>query len=735
MKNPLYPTKPIPNDLLKNYNRCLVITLDKYSVFDIFNKEITSDTYYDDIINNYNIKSIPMWIIKLINQQINFIIFEISEDDLLKFNFNLTNMNEEKISYNLTEAVLLIPNHTWSWIYNYIEPYVKDGLNDMYKYLINTDFINTPIMETLSSQMYIKIYNDINSSLDVTYWKNISKCRINITSSWLSRDINFSDAKEINSIKQQEMNDKCNDYLQDMINKHKYVDASSGLKTHKYSLYYINEYSNTPVEKMIEKLINYNLLIMNNTSMLYIYNKINQEIILLINNCLISKKYCHRILKNKLILKYIQGNIFTFFNNFSYAWLMMYIEEGILKTMIKETDRCVFTLKDAYYLPNCVEHNNIYLPMMVEKKYIKMIGGYLSSRKPSIIFSSMDEFKIRLNTFSNNNTIDIFKNLDWTNIAITGSVIPATCRIDALEIDGGYTSNTFFDTYYGDSDIDVMIDIQNQLLYIDRVHYFANVIKTNIMEKFPDTVDCIQIDMYKTCVLHINQKFYKDKITLESAYDIYCKLKKDEIKQTDKNYEIINKVCSIDQFKYFIYNNDTETNTVNYTENIKYHISSPHLKRRFEIFKIKYNFLSTVSRFHLPCVRGYYNGTDVYLLPSAISSLLTNICMDYKYFAGVRSPFEIILKYNFRGFSIMLNNKELIKIVEYINNTEKWSKIYNIDDTFKLNTNTLNAYYASPFVFLNKPNIKYIQYRIPIHYQTYISPIISSIGYIIPIKN
>jgi hypothetical protein len=719
MKNPLYPAKIIPNDSLNLYNRCLVITLDKNPQSIIFDKDIDSNTYCNDIKNNYNVKSVPMWIIKLINKKINFIIFEMDEDMLLNFNFEVSNINNEKICYNLSEAVLLIPNHKWCWIYNYIEPYVKDGIFDMYKYIMNS---SQSFAEIFSSNDYYGLYNSIENSLDVKYWKDINKCKINITSAWLLRDINFGDAKEINITKQKEMTDKCNDYLSDMINKNKYVDASSGLKTHKYSLYYIDEYSNIPIDKMIEKII----LNMFDTTL---NTSLNREAKLLINYCLLSKKYCHLILKNTNILKYIQYDISCFNTSFSYAWLMMYIEEGILKSMIKETDRCIFTLEQANYLPNSDKYKNMYLPMMVEKKYINIFGGYQSARNPSIILSSMDQFRKRLHIFNNSHDIDIFKNLDWTNIAITGSVIPAACRIDPMEIDGAYKTDEFFNTYYNDSDIDIMIDLQTQTSFIDRVYYLVNTIETNILEKYP-LRGFVEVEIHKTANLHINQSQYKDvNITIQFAYDLYCKLKEKEAKFSEDKYKVINKVCSIDQFKYYVYVNDNDLKEVNYVENIKFHVVSPFFKRKLEIFKVKYNFLSTVSRFHLPCVRGYYNGKDVYLLPSAISSLLTNKCMDYKYFAGVRSPFEIILKYNFRGFSIMLNKKEMIKMLEYIKNTEKWAKIYNYDESFK--THTFNKYYTNPFVFLNKPNIKYINYLSQIE-PNFISPIISSIGYVIP---
>lgn len=724
MKNPLYPYNIINDETINNYNRCIIMTLENNLVYDIFDKDILTSSYFDDVKYNYSLKSIPMWIIKIMNQTKKFIIYDIKEDDLLKFNFDVINMQNEKIVYNLSEAIILIPTRNWNWFFEFIEPYVKDGINDMCNYIMSS---NLSFSEMFSQNMYSVLKDKIITSRDVKYWSDINKCRINITTQWLMRDINFSDAKEITITQQNSMNNKCNDYLQDLINKKKYVDAGSGIKTHKYTLYHIEDQVPNFTDVMIQKLL-FNLF--DDT----VVNILKPEINYLINNFLVSKKYCHLIIKNKNILKYVHNNFNLFSLSYSYAWLMMYIEEGILKSMIKETDRCVFTLEQAYYLPNIIHNNNVYLPMMVEKKYINIFGGFQTNSNQPISLSSMDTFRNRLIKFSNNNNIDIFKNLDWTNLAITGSVIPATCRQhDPMEIDGGYTTSNFFDTYYGDSDIDVMCDFPDQKSFIDKVNYFASVVKKNILDEFQQIKgEPIVIEIFKTGILHINKKHHGDeKITLESAYNMYCNLKNAETKYTEPEYQIINKLCTIDQFKYYIYTNDNDK-PMTYGENIKYHISSPFLTRKFEIFKIKYNFLATVGRFHLPCVRGYYNGTNVYLLPSAISALLTNKCMDYKYFAGLRSPFEIILKYNFRGFSIMLNKKEMIKIVEYIKNTEKWRKLYKVDNTF--NTRTFNSYYTNHLTLLNNQFIKYIDYRKPIE-NNLISPIISSIGYILPLKN
>jgi len=707
MKNPLFPHRLIDQDTIRNYNKCLVITPTSSTVVStIFDKDV-EQSYFDDIKTNYEIHEVQLWMIRLILEyKKKFVIFDITEDDLLKFNFNTS------IIYNLNNAIILIPNHPWNWFAEFIEPYMKDGIQELYKYVLSN--------QTLDNNEMTKLMKEVEKSYDVTYWSDINKCKINITTPWLLRDINFSDAKEIEISKQKLMDEKCNDYLTDIINKNRYVDASSGIKTHKHNLYYINEYSNLPIDLMITKLL---IGDQNPTQ-----QKLNMSIV---TYGLLSKKYVHRLLKNEDICLYIKRNFSILSKSFAYSWLMMYLEEGIKKSHVTYEDRCVFTLDQAKKLPHS---SNVYLPLLIEKSYINIFGGYQSNSNSHIELSDIHRFRNRLEIFSNNNNIDVFKNFNWKNIAISGSVIAAASRhIDPLEKDGSFTTNEFFNTYYKDSDIDVMCDAPDYVSFIDKITYMIEIFKTNILNKFPLSENPIQVEITKNVALQLTKKYvdeyYNGKISPEDAYKIYITMKSKEEKQTNSKYYKINEVVGFENFKYYIYDNQ-ELKEPTYGENIKYHISSPHLTRKFEVFKIKYNFMSTVSRFHLPCVRGYYDGNQVYLLPSAISALLTNKCIDYKYFAGVRSPFEIILKYIFRGYSIFFNKREMIKIVEYIKNSDKWKNIFKYNENFKINT--FQSYYSNPFVLLNKENINYYDYRKYIE-QYPISPIVSTLGYVIPL--
>jgi hypothetical protein len=114
--------------------------------------------------------------------------------------------------------------------------------------------------------------------------------------------------------------------------------------------------------------------------------------------------------------------------------------------------------------------------------------------------------------------------------------------------------------------------------------------------------------------------------------------------------------------------------------NFKFRISSSYLPHNFEFFQIKHTeFFSTVARFHLPIVRSYYDGNNIYITPSCISACTTLLNIDYKYFAGSKDPIEIINKYRMRGFGTILNDREIVRLLEYSNLVPKWKSLYGLN--------------------------------------------------------
>ena len=86
-----------------------------------------------------------------------------------------------------------------------------------------------------------------------------------------------------------------------------------------------------------------------------------------------------------------------------------------------------------------------------------------------------------------------------------------------------------------------------------------------------------------------------------------------------------------------------------------------------------------VARFHLPCVRAYYNGSNVYMTPSCISAHLTFMNLDYKYITGSKDPIDIKNKNRMRGFGTWLNSNEKKIITKYSREVNFWNNLYTID--------------------------------------------------------
>ena len=77
----------------------------------------------------------------------------------------------------------------------------------------------------------------------------------------------------------------------------------------------------------------------------------------------------------------------------------------------------------------------------------------------------------------------------------------------------------------------------------------------------------------------------------------------------------------------------------------------------------------------------------------------------------------------------MFNKKEMVKIAEYIKNSEKWRQIFKYEESFK--TSIYNNFYGNPRALCNYPSVKYSECLYSSNINT-ISPIISTLGYVIP---
>jgi hypothetical protein len=282
----------------------------------------------------------------------------------------------------------------------------------------------------------------------------------------------------------------------------------------------------------------------------------------------------------------------------------------------------------------------------------------------------------------------------------------------------------FIDNYYGNSDIDIMCSVNSYTEYIVKAYELYKKLIQNIS---PDKIE-YSFDTVRTVGITLTDEFFKETLedfnkrygtswTLEeymtNAKDIrirmylhskYYNFKSITNEQLYRNgFDVTNEFInvfmlplSIDQITIYYtkdenynFNIKKDTDFIFYIndfrkeenkikdvynkaimkigESIRFKLNFPTLNKTFEVFKsVNNDFFSTVARFHLPCVRAYYTDNNVYILPSCIGAMMTNMNIDYKYFAGIRDPYQIVIKYMKRGFGVILNKDELKQLEEYI---------------------------------------------------------------------
>ena len=282
--------------------------------------------------------------------------------------------------------------------------------------------------------------------------------------------------------------------------------------------------------------------------------------------------------------------------------------------------------------------------------------------------------------------------------------------------------------YYGPSDVDLMCFKENVFEYVDTAAEISDTIKKNLEELNPTEAKriakSVKMNVNKGFMIAVSRRYIEKYLPDFTLEDVICQLDNNVIREhfykiyflnkieknsyyrsigkTNKEYEdSIFKISSIDDMNLVIITNDVleerdsdydndvlikensirlslgldkledgSSDLLRISENVKFKIESPYLKHSIEIFRIKFKDpFSCVARFHLPNVRGLYNGEDVYLLPSCITSMMTFSNIDYKYFAGIRDPIEIINKYRRRGYGFFLNDMEKIHTVRYTHET------------------------------------------------------------------
>ena len=217
----------------------------------------------------------------------------------------------------------------------------------------------------------------IKSMEESYYWTRRYNCMCNITKIFDRRRFQLKYTKIKNDKKLTDFLDELgddnleNNYLTMIFNNKNFVDAASALKKYGYRMYKIrrsDDFTYSEIEEIFNSL--------NYSQRFYFFC-----------NILVSKNYCHLILKNNDILSKIDINyhIELYRYLFGYSWVRFYFEECIKKSYTKSSDDFIFDINSASKLPTFPVgtknlKSNPYLPIMVGDSSLQNgsgVGGVL----------------------------------------------------------------------------------------------------------------------------------------------------------------------------------------------------------------------------------------------------------------------------------------------------------------------------------------------------------------------
>jgi len=316
--------------------------------------------------------------------------------------------------------------------------------------------------------------------------------------------------------------------------------------------------------------------------------------------------------------------------------------------------------------------------ILTDDDFVKYINYYYNEADIDIMCNILDSFKFidKIIEFSNTiikNIKEIDENSEIDNYKFQ-HLKTIVIMVNKNYIDKLITSNDEIKHMdFKEIIINLNRDDIKKIIYNEYIYWQINENEKHMNTSNFNNINYLPI-FEITHIDNINIIFIKSKndiINDNNKWSNNIINKLNNINTTDLNDELDNKNIKSD--------NTTETfNDIIIKVNLKYKFSSKYLNHPFELFQTKFdNFFGTVSRFHLPPVRSYYNGKTVLMLPSCISSYHTFLNIDYKYFAGTKDPIEIINKYRLRGYGTLLNDKEKIRLIEYSSLIPKWNILYN----------------------------------------------------------
>jgi hypothetical protein len=309
---------------------------------------------------------------------------------------------------------------------------------------------------------------------------------------------------------------------------------------------------------------------------------------------------------------------------------ILYVDEINIKSNLRGGHRIIIPSEIAYRINADVERTLESHPLtLMNGKCIKHRTGMTL---PGLIYGDRgiygtSETTNRIDTY----TCGYLRKFTWDKTALCGSCIPATAIINPLE--------RYCDTYVAYLQKYYPMIIKQRDINISKKTYSFVVPKTAEQPEHLDTPSFCVSDIDIMIETTDNDEF--DVICHKHFEEILWAIKEDHL-QTIENVTLEKK--------------DTEN---------KYKYIVRGLCRPLEMFSVN-SIPGVINKFHLSCVRAWFDGKSLMTLPSFIATANTGINMDIRWVSCNKDIRATILKYFRKGFGVYLNKKDLENIKEFI---------------------------------------------------------------------
>lgn len=392
---------------------------------------------------------------------------------------------------------------------------------------------------------------------------------------------------------------------------------------------------------------------------------------------MLNSQYIQNILSNRELLKLCyEAQNKLFYSCLTYSLRIYYLEEIFNYTHCNFNTRYILDLENFSILKsvNDISHwkdNPFNSTTMRDNIGCSLFLPYYIKGQRGIY--PIQQFKARLNIFMKEafNYPDFpFKftfNATLIRVVLCGSTITACLCKNPLE-EYYTTLEEYFDAYYP----------------TETNYYYSN--DDTILEKYYDTEEPDIKKEKEKEYINISDDFDDDDDD-SSHYAEEVEISEDSKKNrfyadVDIMVETIDSKDIImpyfDEavkriYNYFkIGNKNIELVRENTENKYKYRILG--LYRRIDIFQVN-SIPKVIVKFHLSCVRAWYDGENIYGFPSFLTAAMTGINMDIRWISCNKDLRDLIMKYFQRGYGTLLNKNDKESMIDYINKREDIPKI------------------------------------------------------------